>query len=225
MFDRVLLLSMERRADRMRSFYRLGFPKQLAGLMLPEVFTATDAHLVPAPSWWTQTPGSWGCLMSHLRIIEDCLNRGVESCLIFEDDAVLADDFAERFPQFMQALPDDWQMVYPGGCCRKVPQMPPTVVNDQVVHCKSLTGTWGYGFRGTDFMRQLYSDLWDRLFTDKRHHIDIMLCHLHEHYRVYAPHRWLVIHPPGDSDVRHGGKTAASLNFPDPIDLASAAVA
>lgn len=226
MFDATYVVSMERRGDRIAAFQKRY--RSLVGLTAQHhdcaIFPGIDAKLVPPPTWWDQTPGSWGCLRAHMNIIENCLNLGIESCLIFEDDAVFAPDFVERFPKFMAALPDDWNMAYLGGCCRKVPQMPPQVVNDQVVHCKSLTGTWGFGFRGTEFMRRLYRDLWDRLFGERRHHIDIMLCHLHEHYRVYAPHRWLVVHPAGDSDVTNSGKTADTLNFPDPIKLATAAM-
>jgi hypothetical protein len=67
-------------------------------------------------------------------------------------------------------------------------------------------------------MYRLWREVHERLFSAHRHHIDIMLCHLHEHYKVYAPHRWLVGHPAGISDVRgKGDKVYDELELPDPI--------
>ena len=54
-------------------------------------FPATDGKLCPPPAWWTESAGAWGCLRSHHRIIEECLNSGIESVLIDPGSGLRAD--------------------------------------------------------------------------------------------------------------------------------------
>jgi GR25 family glycosyltransferase involved in LPS biosynthesis len=40
-----------------------------------------------------------------------------DEILILEDDALLCENFQERFLEFKSQLPDDWQYVFVGHCC------------------------------------------------------------------------------------------------------------
>src|SRR2546430_7639923 len=53
-------------------------------------FPALDGRQVEIPSVWNTFPGAYGCLRSHLAVVEQARESGQPSVLIFEDDAVLA---------------------------------------------------------------------------------------------------------------------------------------
>ena len=55
------------------------------------------------------------CTLSHLSVLKQAKERGLESVLIFEDDAVFEDDFLEHLPatlSFLNSTP--WDMFYFG---------------------------------------------------------------------------------------------------------------
>jgi hypothetical protein len=220
MFERAFVLNMASRPERLAQF-TAGLPDDLP-FPQPDRFLAINGHTCGVPASWDQTPGAWGCLQSHLAILEMCLAERIKSALIFEDDALFVPGFSNHCRTFFAAVPDDWEMLYLGGSCRKFlpSQSPPQIVNEHVVRCPSLTGTWAFGYRGAEFMRRLRDDLLERLDSPQRHHVDIMLCHLHDRYRVYAPSRWLVNHAAGVSDVRSTSKVRPQLVRPDPVTLA-----
>ena len=111
-FERVYVINMTRRPERLKAFYqRLPDPFPFRR---PERYKALDGGLVTPPDWWGGA-GAWGCYRTQVRIMEDCLNDEVYSVLIFEDDAVCVDGFAEKVQQFMNHLPSDWEMIYFGG--------------------------------------------------------------------------------------------------------------
>lgn len=60
-------------------------------------------------------PADVGCTLSHVKCIEVAKERGYKSVLIFEDDAVLRDNFTSLFKDYWSRVPEDWDMVYLGG--------------------------------------------------------------------------------------------------------------
>src|SRR5882724_3330346 len=60
-------------------------------------FSAVDGKTVKIPSEWPHSAGAYGCLRSHLAVVEQARNDAKPSVLIFEDDAVLAPDFSDKF--------------------------------------------------------------------------------------------------------------------------------
>lgn len=55
--------------------------------------------------------------LKHCWIIEDAINKGFNSIMILEDDAVLVDGFEEKFNSYYRQLPLDWDMCFVGSCC------------------------------------------------------------------------------------------------------------
>jgi glycosyl transferase, family 25 len=49
------------------------------------------------------TKGAIGCAISHFRVWQQCIEKG-EPILVFEDDAVLRNDFSEAFPKLLAGL-------------------------------------------------------------------------------------------------------------------------
>jgi GR25 family glycosyltransferase involved in LPS biosynthesis len=61
--------------------------------------------------------GRIGCLLSHYMLWQTLWHLPYEEILILEDDAVLCENFQEKFLEFKSQLPDDWQYVFVGHCC------------------------------------------------------------------------------------------------------------
>lgn len=195
--DRVVVISLARRPERLAAFRErlaAAWPGQAI-----EVVRAVDGQASPPPDWWGTSPGAWGCYRSHQRILEDALHDGVESVLIFEDDATFAADFASRLDAYWQALPADAGQIYLGGQHLK----PPRPVNDQVVRGMNVNRTHAYAVRRREAIRRLYR--WLHAGTHWRPGRD----HVDHHYgrqhpsgvSAYAPRVWLCGQAAGESDI------------------------
>lgn len=194
-FDRVHLINLKRRPDRLEKFWSR-LPRSWP-FAQPELVYGLDGDKIPKPSWYTQQAGAWGCLRTHLQLYEDALNDG-HSIFIFEDDCVFANDFDARIGAFTAHVPSDWDMVYLGGLHRSPVQHAPVRLNDQVCLGRAITTTYAYGISAR-FLKTLYP----LLLEAEQHHIDQMLARLmsaHE-WRVYCPVPWLVGMDAGPSDI------------------------
>jgi GR25 family glycosyltransferase involved in LPS biosynthesis len=60
-------------------------------------------------------PGQIGCALSHIKIWEDAINNNYNNIIIFEDDAVIPEDFLDRFNEAYNELPNDWDILLLGG--------------------------------------------------------------------------------------------------------------
>ncbi|MFL5327819.1 MAG: FkbM family methyltransferase [Gemmataceae bacterium] len=174
-------------------------------------FPATDGKLCPRPAWWTESAGAWGCMRSHLRIIERCLNAGYQSALVFEDDALFPENFVRDLQTFLLHLPADWQMIYLGGQLLRDGYRPPTKVNDWVYRPYNVNRLHAYAIRGTAMLRTLYEHLTSQDWFSW-HHIDHHFGRLHQtgKYGVYVPKRWLVGQLEDQSDIT---SQPSSTNF------------
>jgi len=185
-FDRVVCVSLDRRTDREQSFKQripADFP-----FTQPEMYRAIDGKKCKHPEWWRQGGGAWGCYRSHCRILEDALLDGIDSVLIFEDDATFTDDFSARVAAFMENVPDDWEQIYFGGQHLRRPQE----ITEHWVRCLNINRTHAYGVRGLG-IRKLYKWLHTTNDWHNRHHIDHHMGRLHGSGRinVYAPVEWV----------------------------------
>lgn len=59
--------------------------------------------------------GEIGCMRSHYDVIKKSAERGLKNVFIFEDDAVLVDNFNEMFDDKIKQVPSDWDFIYLGG--------------------------------------------------------------------------------------------------------------
>ena len=197
MFQEAWVISLDRRPERLQEFQD-SYPSQLPRA---NRFSAIDGKKVPAPNWWTAGAGAWGCYKSHVSIIEDCLNRGVESVLIMEDDCQFEMDFDSVWQQYLNAIPSDWGMLYLGGQHLKTEEMKPYRVNDYWYTPYNVNRTHCYALKAP-FMQRVYEYLhpakWKRSF-----HIDHHYGGLHEKQegQVYCSSKWLCAQRENESDI------------------------
>ena len=53
-------------------------------------------------------PGQIGCALSHVKIWEDAINNNYNNIIVFEDDAIITEDFWDKFNAAVNELPEDW---------------------------------------------------------------------------------------------------------------------
>ena len=108
-------------------------------------FPAVDGKRMGVPSGWDRSPGEYGCLQSHLAVVEQARNDAKPSVLIFEDDVVLAQEFNRKFSEYVEQLPDDWDMVFFGG----LHGQPLAKVSDNVIRVTHSLSTYTYALKHT----------------------------------------------------------------------------
>jgi hypothetical protein len=215
MFDRVVIINLDRRPDRWRKIraalkgwirwtdWRDAWPS-------PQRFAAYEG---PPPEWFSHTAGSWGCLVSHLRVLDQAIRDGLESVLILEDDAHFPPDFGERYRHFCAAVPDDWEALYLGGY-HYLPAGWPQPINDEILQGRCVLGTWAYAVRGRAIRALSRAiELYPRILTEDKFGVDRLWGVLHRDgiIRVYTAWRWLVHHGGGRSDTN--GRTYRTHTF------------
>lgn len=198
-FDRVLVISLTRRPERLEEF-RARVPADFPFGRI-EHFEAIDGKAVKHPAWWRQGGGAWGCYRSHLRIIEDALRCGDDRVMIFEDDATFSEDFTERALRYFAALPEDWKQAYLGG--QHLVRPSAISGNAEVLLAKNINRTHAYAINGRDGLVSLYRHLTDTSDWMKGHHIDHHYGRLHRRSEsgFYAPRDWICGQCGGVSDV------------------------
>lgn len=195
LFQRAVCINLDRRTDRWHQFN--------AGLPQPWPFVpvqrcrAIDVRQCPPPSWFVHNAGHWGCNRSHMRAIEDALNDGIESLLIFEDDAEFRPHFLGHFQNFIKDVPNDWELLFLGGAHTHGQRKP---VNAHVEIPGYVTLNHAYALRGNG-LKLAYE--WMNQYTPKRAENDHRLAALSESgkCKVYAPRSWLVYQSTGYSDL------------------------
>jgi len=198
-FQEIYCVSLDRRKDRWRSFRsRLPDPWPFRKV---KRFSAMDGRRLKSPGWWISGGGAWGCYRSHLRIIEDCINRGVESVLLLEDDALFPEDFTPRVEAFLAEVPKDWGCIYLGGQHLLVDAHPPKKISKEVYQPYNINRTHAWALRGP-LMIKAYHHLLRRDWQPG-HHIDHHLGRLHQRRQdpIYCPREWLVGQAEGKSNI------------------------
>ena len=107
--------------------------------------SAVDGRTVEIPQDWRYSPGAYGCLQSHLAVVEQARNAAKPSVLVFEDDAVLIPDFSDRFASYIRQVPDDWDMLFFGALHGEAP----TRISENVMRITHSLSTYAYALKQT----------------------------------------------------------------------------
>jgi hypothetical protein len=200
-FERVCVINLEHRRERVESFFG-NLPADWP-FQYPERYQAVNGENSPPPRWWKGGNGAWGCYRTHLTIIEECLNRGINSVLILEDDAICVENFREKTELFWQHLPGDWEMVYLGGQHIQENLRLPRKVNEWVYSPYNVNRTHCYGIRGRKMLESVYRHLHDYTSWNVAHHVDHYLGEFQKTIEngLYVPREWLVAQSEGQSDI------------------------
>lgn len=196
--QRVYIINLRRRVDRLHALM-----KRLEACRWPFaepiIYPAIDGDKVGVPPEFTQGGGAYGCRMSHLRILQDCLMEDVESVMILEDDADFCEGFPEKVAEFLEKVPKDWEGIMLGG----QHHAPPIDIGiPGVVRVRYAQRTHCY------IARREYMKALQRRWGNATVHIDWLMRDWQHRHIVYAPDPWLVGQVGGRSDVAGREKPA-----------------
>ena len=196
MFDRVYLINLEHRTDRLQTFRKRQRDKGWA-LPDPIIFKAVDGYKVPMPKTFLTGDqeidgGGWGCLLSHCAILKDCIKNNVETALILEDDVCWRKDAWTKLNTFMNKVPKDWDQLMVGGQHFVLPlKVNPSV--KKVIHAER---THAYAINKS-VMKSLLN-LWE----NSKAHIDWVLgMKWQKNHNVYCPSKFIFGQYGGVSDI------------------------
>lgn len=139
-------------------------------------FSACDGNKLTPPANWGHTAGAYGCLLSHLQVVQEARESGAPSVLIFEDDTVFDPEFEAKFSTFIKEVPLDWDMLYFGALHKDEPIR----INDHVYKLTRANSTYAYAIRNTVF------DEFIELNRKAEHVLDMNAYHLQERFNCYC---------------------------------------
>jgi len=180
-FDRVALINLDRRTDRLSRFV-----SQATSLGIEFVrYSAVDAEACGIT-------GQRACAASHRQVIADAVADGVERLFIFEDDAGFDAEFSAKFDHISKVVPDDWQMLYLGS-------WPYSIIDVGIEGLKKTQGnilTHAYGAKREIFDRLIKCSL------NTAYPIDAAYGLLHREVVTYMANPSFVVQTPDFSDIR-----------------------
>jgi len=197
-FEQVWVINLQRPTDRLSRFREAiemsGWP-----FRHPKVFSAIDGDKVGVPAFWRTGAGSYGCLRSHLVLLERAIQDDIGSMLVMEDDAVFTKTFGADVAEFLAKVPTDWQCSMLGGQhinSKPFPVVPGVVRAGsgggiQRAHC--------YALRGQEIMKELYLT-----WANSAVHCDWVMGPCTAKFNTYAPDPFLVGQADGRSDISLG---------------------
>lgn len=163
--------------------------------------TAIDGQFASPPRDWKSGPGHWGCYRSHLNTIEMAINNQQRSILILEDDAIFCKNFSSHVAEFIDALPNDWGLVYLGGCHMRTIRRPPLMINPLVYRPFDVNLFHAVAIRGNTLM-----DVYRFLCTldwKRGNAIDNQMRRFQSTVTsgFYCPSQWLIGQATGNSTI------------------------
>ena len=141
-FPYQVCINLERRPDRWERMQARFAHHRLNNVSR---FPALDGLDLAIPASWDDFRGSYGCLMSHLAIIEDAFKNRRSSVLIIEDDVAFHPDLNRLFSEYVKELPADWDMLFFGG----IHGEPPIPVTEHIVKLTHSLSTYAYALNHT----------------------------------------------------------------------------
>lgn len=143
-FPYKVCINLDRRPDRWHQM-QLKFDRH--GIHSVQRFPALDGNSLAIPANWIHTPGAYGCLVSHLQVVQKARRLGVSSVFIFEDDVVFDPRLQQKFRASIEQLPPHWDMLYFGALHKDEPIQ----VSEDIVRISAANSTYAYALRDTVF--------------------------------------------------------------------------
>ena len=173
LFPHQVCINLDRRADRWQRM-RAEFARH--GIDRVRRFPACDGNALFLPPHWKHTAGAYGCLLSHVQVVQAARELVHESLLIFEDDAVFDPEFTTKFASFAGEVPADWDMLYFGALHKDEPLR----ISDHVYRVTKANSTYAYALRQTVF------DAFVELNARAENVLDMNAYELQERFNCYC---------------------------------------
>jgi len=86
-------------------------------------------------------PGQLGCILSHINIIKDAVDKNYKSILILEDDIILSSSFKDRLSEIKDLMKNNWSILYLGAGQYEWSNIN---IQDNIYIANKSTGTFAY---------------------------------------------------------------------------------
>lgn len=119
-FDHIYCLNLDRRNDRWESVQQ----EFLKLNIKPERISAIDGKNLKfsMQNDWSETTKACAAInINCIHIFKNAKERGFKNILIFEDDITFDINFNKIFKSAIEQLPENWEMLYLGGCHKNDP--------------------------------------------------------------------------------------------------------
>ena len=143
-FPHKICINLDRRPERWNDM-RGKFDR--CGIHDVQRFAAVDGQRAVIPANWLDSPGAYGCLRSHLEVVQEARKLGWPSVLIFEDDAAIDPGLQENFRSYFPQVPSNWDMLHFGANHMSAP----VEVAKNVVRITSANSTFAYALNSSVF--------------------------------------------------------------------------
>ena len=177
LFPHKVCINLDRRPDR---WQRMQTEFARHGVEGVRRFSAVDGSTVQLPANWKHTAGAYGCLLSHVAVIQQARELGQQSVLIFEDDVVLDPEFEIKLASFMEQVPSDWDMLYFGALHTDEPVKVRGNVRQNVFRISKANSTFAYALKHTVF------DAFLELNGRAEHVLDVNAYALQQRFNCYC---------------------------------------
>ncbi len=185
------LINLRRRPDRLARFRQLQADNGWK-LAEPVVVEAVEGDKVGVPTYFLSGGGAWGCLRSHIAILEYAIMKDLGTIFVMEDDVTWHADAWDRLAAFVEAVPDDWHQLMLGGQHIQTPE----VVCPGVLRCRDTERTHAYALRGPAI-----KSLLTRWYASNVHCDWTMGRDWQKDWNVYAPDPFVFGQGGGRSDI------------------------
>ena len=177
-FDKVYCVNLDRRADRLHNFQEEVKKFDLGEY---ERFSAIDGKQINITEFNSRlNPGEIGLVLSNLDIIRDAREKKYDKILIVEDDCIFTDEVI-KIKEYLEVLPEDWEMLYMGGNHNTHMGVPePIKINDKVVKLHSTYSTHFVGVKSSMF------DYMEAVLKRLNEPLDVCYTRLQKSFNVYS---------------------------------------
>jgi GR25 family glycosyltransferase involved in LPS biosynthesis len=194
-FDKVYLINLDRRQDRLENFKKEVVKFNLGDF---ERFSAYDRNSIDLSKYPENVnPGVIGLLQSNLKIIQDSKKNNYKKILIIEDDCYFTEEVI-NIDSYFKELPDDWDLLYMGGNHNtNWGYSQPLKINDKIIKLHHTFTTHLVGINETMF------NTIENALINSSTPIDVLYCDLQKKYNVYSFTPAIALQTEGFSDIEN----------------------
>ena len=187
-FERIVVLSLPAARERRERLRRHLAETGLGGAEVQFIPAFPGSDTMP-PRGWQGLP-AWGCLRSHLAVLRQAEQDGVESLLVLEDDVIFHPRTAAALGPWLRRVPPDWGQIFLGGQHLHPPRR---TALDDVQQGRNVNRAHAYAVSGRILPRVIRHLLrWKDYNTRRLWHVDHQYGLAHERglWSAYTPAWW-----------------------------------
>ncbi len=200
-FDRICYINLSKRLDRRRRMDQVLIDNDISAVRIH----ATEGNLWGWKSDSYKPPlrgfeGMAGCISTHISILRDAVRDNVQSVLIFEDDCEFVGHFQQKFDDWSENVPSDWDLLYLGGLNGVGEYV--NGIDGHVVLVTEMTSTHAYAVNRRVFTEVLAA--WFSNFPYLKDSVDGYLRTLQNTLKAYAFNPPMAWQRADHSDIQNG---------------------